>query len=83
MAIYGSRVRSARDVQEKNKKGGHCVKATTSINGNVVSVNLPEGARNWTKLDSPSETENSNNSVRQDSVHKALTPRIIKKKVVK
>jgi len=59
------------------------VKASTSINGNVVLVNLPEGARNWTKLDSPSETENSKNSVRQDSEHKALTPRIIKKKVVK
>ena len=59
------------------------MKATTSINGNVVLVNLPESARNWTKLDSPSETENSNNSVRQDSAHKALTPRIIKKKVAK
>jgi hypothetical protein len=56
------------------------MKAITSINGNVEVVNLPDNAKNWTKLDSPSESESTNTSKRQDNWEKALTPNIIKNK---
>tara|TARA_R100001224_G_scaffold98989_2_gene69521 strand:+ start:220 stop:402 length:183 start_codon:yes stop_codon:yes gene_type:complete len=56
------------------------MKAITSINGNVEVVNLPDNARNWTKLDSPSESESTSASKRQDSWDKALTPNIVKSK---
>ena len=59
------------------------MKAITSINGNVEVIELPSNARNWTKLDSPSEVENTNNSKRQDSWWKALTPNVVKSKKVK
>ena len=56
------------------------MKAITSINGNVEVVNLPDNARNWTKLDSPSEAESTSTSKRQDSWEKALTPHVVKNK---
>ena len=56
------------------------MKAITSINGNVEVVNLPDNARNWTKLDSPSEAESTSTSKRQDSWEKALTPHVVKSK---
>ena len=56
------------------------MKAITSFNGNVEVVNLPDNAKNWTKLDSPSESESTNTSKRQDNWEKALTPNIIKNK---
>mgnify|MGYP003141341169 FL=1 len=56
------------------------MKAITSINGNVEVVKLPDSARNWTKLDSPSESESTNTSKRQDNWEKALTPNIVKNK---
>ena len=56
------------------------MKAITSINGNIELVKLPDSARNWTKVDSPSEAESSNTSKRQDNWEKALTPNIVKRK---
>ncbi len=56
------------------------MKAITSINGNVEVVNLPDNARNWTKLDSPSESESTSTSKRQDNWEKALTPHVVKSK---
>tara|TARA_Y100001970_G_C13967216_1_gene716244 strand:+ start:646 stop:828 length:183 start_codon:yes stop_codon:yes gene_type:complete len=59
------------------------MKAITSINGNVEVVELPDNARNWTKLDSPSEAESTSASKRQDSWEKALTPHVVKSKKFK
>jgi len=56
------------------------MKAITSINGNVEVVKLPDNARNWTKVDSPSESESTSTSKRQDSWEKALTPHVVKSK---
>ena len=56
------------------------MKAITIVNGNVELVDIPDRARNWTKLDSPSLTESPNQSLRQDNWNAALTRCIIKAK---
>jgi len=56
------------------------MKAITIVNGNVELVDIPDRARNWTKLDSPSLTESPNQSLRQDNWSAALTRCIIKAK---
>ena len=59
------------------------MKAITIVNGNVELVDIPDKARSWTKLDSPSLTENPNQSLRQDSWRGGLTRCIIKAKTRK
>jgi len=59
------------------------MKAITIVNGNVELVDIPDRARNWTKLDSPSVTENPSQSLRQDNWNAALTRCIIKAKTRK
>ena len=54
------------------------MKAITIVNGNVELVDIPDRAKSWTKLDSPSLTENQ--SLRQDNWNAALTRCIIKAK---
>ena len=56
------------------------MKAITIINGNVELVDIPDKARSWTRIESPSLAENPNQSLRQDSWHGSLTRCIIKAK---
>ena len=59
------------------------MKAITIVNGNVELVDIPDKARSWTKLESPSVTESPNQSLRQDNWNGGLTRCIIKAKTRK